>query len=74
MKSKSILGIILIVIGAAILAYGHFSYKTTETVLEVGPIKATAEKTKTVPVPPILGWVLIGVGACVLILPARSKA
>ena len=73
MKNKIILGIIPILLGAAILAYGHFSYRTNETVLEVGPIKATAETTKTVPIPPILGWVLIGVGACVLIFPSRSK-
>jgi uncharacterized membrane protein YidH (DUF202 family) len=74
MKSKSILGIILILIGAAILAYGHFSYQSRETVIEVGPIKATAEKTHNVPVPPILGWVLIGVGAAVLVVPSRPKA
>lgn len=74
MNNKSILGIVLIVIGAAILAYGHFSYQSRETVLEVGPIKATAEKTHDVPVPPILGWGLIGAGAVVLVLGGRSKA
>ncbi len=74
MKNKLILGIIPILIGAAILAYGHFSYKTTETVLDVGPIKATAERTKTIPVPPWLGWVLIACGASVLVIPSRSKA
>ena len=74
MKNKLIFGLVPILIGAAILAYGHFSYKTTETVLDVGPIKATAERTKTVPLPPIFGWVLIGIGACVLVIPARSKA
>ena len=73
MKSKIILGIIPILIGAAILAYGHFSYRTNETVLEVGPIKAVAEKTKTVPIPPVLGWVLIAAGVSVFIIPARSK-
>ena len=73
MNNKSILGIVLILIGAAILAYGHFSYRTTETVLEVGPIKATAEKTKTVPIPAIFGWVLIGGGALVLVFSGRSK-
>lgn len=73
MKSKPILGIILLLVGAAILAYGHFSYKSRETVVEVGPIKATAEKTNTVPLPPILGWVLIGVGAAVLVFPSGSK-
>lgn len=74
MKNMLILGIALIVIGAAILVYRQFSYQTRETVLEVGPIKATAEKTKTVPVPPALGWVLIGGGTCVLVFSARSKA
>ena len=73
MKNTLILGIALILIGAAILAYGHFSYRTRETVLQIGPIKATAETTKTVPVPPILGWALIGGGACVLVFSARSK-
>lgn len=74
MNNKSILGLILILIGAAILAYGHFSYQSRETVLEVGPIKATAEKTHTVPMPPILGWALIGVGAAVLVIGGRSKS
>ena len=73
MKNTLILGIILILLGAAILAYHQFSYKTRETVVEIGPIKATAERTKTVPIPPILGWALIGGGACVLVFRARSK-
>ena len=74
MKSQPILGIVLILLGAAILAYGHFSYQSRETVLEVGPIKATAEKTHNVPIPRILGWALIGGGACVLVFSGRSKA
>jgi len=73
MKNTVILGIVLIVIGASVLAYREFSYRTRETVLEVGPIKATAETTKTVPLPPILGWALIGGGACVLVFSARAK-
>ena len=74
MKNQSILGIILILVGAAILAYGHFSYQSRETVLEVGPIKATAERTHNVPIPPLLGWALIGGGAVALVFSGRSKA
>ncbi|MEQ1862754.1 MAG: hypothetical protein ABMA13_22770 [Chthoniobacteraceae bacterium] len=74
MKPTLILGIALILIGAAILGYRQFSYKSRETVLELGPLKATAETTKTVPVPPIIGWALIGGGACVLVFSARSKS
>jgi hypothetical protein len=73
MKKTVILGIALILIGTGILAYRQFSYRTHETVLEVGPIKATAERTKTVPLPPILGWALIGGGTCILVFSARSK-
>lgn len=74
MKHTLLLGIALIVIGAGILAYGQFSYRSRETVLEIGPIKATAETTKTVPLPAILGWALVGGGACVLVISARSKS
>ena len=73
MKSSLILGIVLMVIGAAVLGYDHYSYTTTENVLQIGPITATAERTHTVSLPPIIGWVLIGAGACVLAFAVLSK-
>jgi uncharacterized membrane protein len=74
MKNNTILGVILIVAGAAILAYQQFSYRSRETVIDIGPIKATAETTKTVPIPPIIGWALLGSGALVMVFGARSKS
>ncbi|OHC62046.1 MAG: hypothetical protein A2045_04030 [Rhodocyclales bacterium GWA2_65_20] len=73
MKSNLIIGIVLMVIGAAVLGYDHYSYTTTENVLQIGPIKATAEQTHTVALPPIIGWVLIGAGACLVAFAALSK-
>jgi hypothetical protein len=73
MKANLIVGVALIVMGAAVLGYDHYSYTTTEKVLQVGPITATAEKTHTVLLPPILGWLLIGGGACALIFGAWSR-
>ena len=73
MKATLILGVALIVMGAAILGYNHYSYTTTEKVLQIGPLSATAERTHTVSLPPILGWLLIGGGACALIFNALSK-
>jgi hypothetical protein len=73
MKSILILGVALIVIGAAVLGYDHYSYTTTENILQIGPITATAERTHTVSLPPIIGWLLIGGGACVLAFAALSK-
>jgi len=73
MKANLIVGVALIVMGAAVLGYDHYSYTMTEKVLQVGPITATAEKTHTVLLPPILGWLLIGGGACALIFGAWSR-
>ncbi len=73
MKTIVILGVALIVIGAAVLGYDHYSYTTTENILRIGPITATAERTHTVALPPVIGWLLIGGGACVLTFAALSK-
>ena len=73
MKATLILGIALIVMGAAVLGYDHYSYTTTEQVLQIGPLTANAERTHTVSLPPILGWLLIGGGACALIYGAWSR-
>jgi hypothetical protein len=40
------------------------SYTTEETVLDVGPVEVTKEKSNTIPLPPVLGAVALlgGVG------------
>ncbi len=68
-----VLGIALIVAGALLLGYDHFSYTTKETVARVGPITAQAERTKTVRFPPVLGWVLVGAGVLVVVVGASRK-
>jgi len=73
MKTTIFIGIALIVIGAAVLGYDHYSYTTTETVLQIGSLKATAEETHTVALPAILGWLLVGGGICMLGFGALSK-
>jgi hypothetical protein len=70
MKGTVISGVVLVVLGAAMLGYGHFSYKKQEKILEVGPIQATAETTENVVFPPFLAWVLIGSGTCVVVIGA----
>lgn len=73
MKTILVTGIALVVIGAAVLGYDHYSYTTTEQVLQIGSITATAERTHTVMLSPFLGWLLIGGGVCVLAFATLSK-
>jgi len=45
------------------LAYQGITYTTREKVVDLGPIQMTAEKTKTLPLPPLVGGiVLLGMG------------
>lgn len=73
MKTSLIIGIALILIGAVTLGYDHYSYTTTEKILQIGPLTATAERTHTFSLPPLLGWLLIGGGACVIAVGLRSN-
>jgi len=47
--------------------------RTQESILQIGPIKAAAERTHPLFVPPIVGSVLMADGACVLVFGAWSK-
>ena len=67
-----VLGIILVALGLLGIAWGGFTYKTREKVVDIGPIHATRDETHHVPVPPILGAVVLAGG--VVLLVAGRKA
>lgn len=73
MKPISIAGIILIVLGVAALAYQGVTYTSRETVLDIGPVQATAERQKTVPLPPVLGIAAVAGGVGLLIVGMRKR-
>ena len=66
-----IFGVILIVLGLFGLAWGGFTYTTTEKVVDIGPIHATRDETHHVPLPPIAGAVAVA-GGLVLLLTAKK--
>ena len=72
MKTATIVGIVLIALGLAALAYQGFSYRTEEKVLDVGPIEATKETTHHVPLPPIVGALSLIGGVALVATGARS--
>ncbi|MEY2480488.1 MAG: hypothetical protein QOI04_1415 [Verrucomicrobiota bacterium] len=73
MKPAGILGIILIVIGIIALAYGGITYTKREKVIDAGPIQLSADREKTIPLPPILGGLCL-VGGVVLVLAGNRKS
>jgi hypothetical protein len=73
MKTNSILGILLVVVGALALAYQGITYTKHEDVLDVGPIHATADRQERIPLPPILGGFALAGGIALLVVGARQK-
>jgi len=72
MKTNTLLGIILIVVGIVAFGYQSITYTTREKVVDLGPLQVTSEKTKTVPLPPILGGIAL-VGGIVLLVMGNRK-
>jgi uncharacterized membrane protein len=66
------IGIALIVLGVIALAYQGITYTTREKVLEVGPITATKDTKRTVPLPPVFGGLALAGGIVLLVAAARK--
>lgn len=73
MKPKIIIAIILIALGIAVFAYQGITYTTREKVVDIGPIQVTSEKTKTLPLSPILGAVALIGGIALLVVGSRKN-
>jgi hypothetical protein len=73
MKIQIIVGIVMIIAGAALLAYGGFTTTKRENVIDVGPIKVEADVQEKHQVPPVISWALLGGGVLVLLLGAKKK-
>ena len=72
MTPKIVIAIILIVLGIAAFAYQGITYTTREKVVDLGPIQLTAEKTRTIPLPPVVGAIAL-VGGIVLLVVGKKK-
>ena len=75
MKPSAIIGIILIVIGIIVLAYGWFgsvSYTTKENVAKLGPVEVNKENEHHLPIGPIVGGVIVVGGVLVLVAGGRK--
>ena len=72
MSPKTIIAIILIAAGVVVFTYQGITYTTREKVVDLGPIQMTAEKTKTLPLPPILGAIAL-VGGIVLLVVGNRR-
>jgi hypothetical protein len=68
-----LIGIALIELGLIALVYQGITYTTREKVVDLGPLKITAEKERTIPLPPILGGLALAGGIVLVVVAARKS-
>jgi len=73
MRPIAVLGVVLIVFGLVALAYQGITYTSKETVIDLGPLHATADREKTLRLPPVVGIVAVAGGVVLLIAGVRKR-
>lgn len=73
MKPIMLIGLALIVLGIGALAYQGFTYTTHEKILDIGPLQASADTQKTMPVPPLVGGLAL-IGGVVMVIMGRKQS
>jgi UDP-N-acetylmuramyl pentapeptide phosphotransferase/UDP-N-acetylglucosamine-1-phosphate transferase len=73
MTAARIAGIILIVIGLIGLVWGGISWTDEKTIVDMGPIQATAQEQETIPITPIVGGIALVAGIVLLVVPGRRR-
>ena len=71
MSPLKIVGIVLIVAGAAALAYGGFSFTKETHKAEIGPIKLSVTEKENVNIPLWAGIAAIVAGVVMLVIPKK---
>ena len=72
MKSLSVVGIVLIALAVISFAYQGITYTTHKKVIDLGPIQATTEQHKTIPLPPLFGGLAL-IGGIVLLVAGNKS-
>ena len=73
MKTATLAGLALLVLGVLALAYQGITYTTHNKVVGIGPFQATKEEKQTIPLPPILGGIAL-VGGVVLLMAGTKRS
>ena len=68
-----VIGVVLVVLGAAALIWKSVSYTQRETLVDVGPVNVTADTKKSVPLSPILGGIALAGGVVLIVVGARKS-
>jgi hypothetical protein len=72
--TKQVIGTLLIVLGLVSLLWGGISWTREKTVIDLGPIEAKTQERETIPMPPIVGGLLLASGVILLVVRSKARA
>ncbi len=73
MKPLNLIGVLVLVLGLAALAYQRINYTSRETVIDIGPLHATADRERTLALPPAVGFAAVAIGIALIVAGARRS-
>ncbi len=73
MKSATVIGLILIVLGIIGFAVGGFSFTHQKQDAKLGPIDISHKQTETVPIPPILSSIALVGGIALVVVGVKQS-
>ena len=70
----TLVGIVLIVLGIVAFAYQGITYTSREKIIDIGPIQATADTQKSIPLSPLLGGLVLVGGIALVVVGAKTSS
>lgn len=67
------LGIILIVVGIAMIMWTSFSYTKKEKIIDAGPIQVSADRERTIAWPSYLGGFILVSGIVIVAVSKKNR-
>jgi hypothetical protein len=72
-RPVTLVGVALIVLGVLALVYQGITYTTREKVIDLGPLQASVDKKKSIPLPPIVGALALAGGVVMVFIGSRKS-
>ena len=69
----TLVGIALIVLGIVAFAYQGITYTSREKIIDIGPLQASADTQKTIPLSPLLGGLALAGGIVLVVVGAKKS-
>lgn len=73
MKVGTLVGLLLVVLGAVGVAYGGITYSRRREVAHIGPVQVTTRQDHTIPISPIVGGIAIIAGVALIVAVRRAS-